>query len=66
MTEPAKKKILVVDDNPAFLQLVEMGFSGEFEIIMAYDGREGMAAAIKEKPDIILIDVMMPRVSGIE
>jgi twitching motility two-component system response regulator PilH len=66
MTEISRKKILVVDDNPAFSQLVEMGFSEEFEIVTAYDGLEGMTIALKEKPDIILMDVMMPKVSGVE
>lgn len=66
MADQAKKKILIVDDNPAFIQLIEMGFSEEFEIVHAFDGEEGLAMALAEKPDLILMDVMMPKVSGIE
>lgn len=66
MSEQAKKKILVVDDNPAFAQLVEMGFSDEYEIVSALDGEEGISKAVSHRPDLILMDVMMPKISGIE
>ncbi len=66
MADQTKKKILIVDDNPAFIQLIEMGFSEQFKIVSAVDGEEGLKMALAEKPDLILMDVMMPKVSGIE
>ncbi|MCX5788024.1 MAG: response regulator [Elusimicrobia bacterium] len=60
------QKILVVDDNSAFTELVEMVFSGEYEVVKAGDGEEGINAARQTKPDVILLDVMMPKVSGVE
>lgn len=66
MADRGKKKILIVDDNPAFGQMIEMGLSEEFEIVRAFDGEEGLTMALAEKPDLILMDVMMPKVSGIE
>ncbi|HAH06075.1 MAG TPA: hypothetical protein DCM05_06025 [Elusimicrobia bacterium] len=60
------KKILVVDDNSAFTELVEMVFGGEFEVLKAADGQEGLKLAQERKPDVILLDVMMPKVSGLE
>lgn len=60
------QKILVVDDNTAFGELVEMVFGGEFEVLKAGDGEEGIRVARDAKPDVILLDVMMPRVSGVE
>lgn len=59
-------KILVVDDNPAFTELIAMVFGREHEVIQADDGIKGVEAAAKHKPDIILMDVMMPRKSGVE
>ncbi|MBI3548458.1 MAG: response regulator [Elusimicrobia bacterium] len=59
-------KILVVDDNSAFTDLVEMVFGEEFEILKAGDGEEGMKKASEHRPDVILLDVMMPKVSGVE
>lgn len=56
----------MVDDNSAFTELVEMVFSGEYEILKAGDGVEGLKLAHEAKPDVILLDVMMPRISGVE
>ncbi|MCM2266698.1 MAG: response regulator [Elusimicrobiales bacterium] len=61
-----KKKILVVDDNPNFAQLLECALEDEFEVVMACDGQQGVDMAGQLRPDIILMDVMMPNVSGIE
>ncbi|MBI5244982.1 MAG: response regulator [Elusimicrobia bacterium] len=60
------EKILIVDDNAAFTELIEMIFGGEFEVLKAADGQEGIRAAQTAKPDVILLDVMMPKVSGLE
>ena len=60
------KKILVVDDNSAFTELVEMVFGGEYRVFKAGDGVEGLKLARQERPDVILLDVMMPRISGVE
>lgn len=60
------QKILVVDDNTAFTELVEMVFGGEYQVFKAGDGEEGLRAAREAKPHVILLDVMMPKVSGVE
>ena len=63
----AKIRVLVVDDNINFLQLAQLALgTEEYEVITATDGQDGFDQAKKEKPDIILMDVMMPRVSGLE
>ena len=59
-------KILLVDDNINFLQLAELALSGDHDVVTALDGQEGLDKAKKENPDLILLDVMMPRVSGLE
>ncbi|HVE13462.1 MAG TPA: response regulator, partial [Elusimicrobiota bacterium] len=53
-------------DNSAFTELVEMVFGGEFEVLKAGDGQEGIKLAHEAKPDVILLDVMMPKISGVE
>ncbi len=60
------QKILVVDDNSAFTELVEMVFSEQYEVLKAADGEEGIKMARESKPDVILLDVMMPKVTGVE
>ena len=62
-----KIRVLVVDDNINFLQLAEMALGTDaYEVHTATDGKDGFEQAQKVKPDIILMDVMMPRVSGLE
>lgn len=63
----AKIRVLVVDDNINFLQLAQLALGTEdYEVHTATDGKDGFEQARALKPDIILMDVMMPRVSGVE
>ena len=61
------KKILIVDDEEKVRGLIEVTLSiGEFEILHASSGEEGLRKARKCMPDIILLDVMMPGLDGVE
>jgi DNA-binding response OmpR family regulator len=63
----ADATVLVVDDDPVILRLLEVNFEMEgFRVLVARDGQEGIDVATEEKPDAIVCDVMMPRVSGLE
>lgn len=61
----AQKKILIVDDEPAQITTLKdrLEFTG-YEVISATDGQEGLEKARKEKPDLILLDLMLPKVDG--
>jgi len=62
-----KKKILLVDDDPDFVEAVKVIVeSGGYDVRVAYDGKEGLAAVAEEKPDLIVLDVMMPVMNGHE
>jgi len=61
-----KKKVLVVDDNPVMVEIVKMALESDYDVISANDGREGVDLAVSQKPDVIIMDIMMPNVSGIE
>lgn len=62
-----KKKIMVVDDEQSLVELVRAIFGQEgFEVISAYSGSECLEKLKKEKPDLILMDMMMPGMSGRE
>jgi two-component system, OmpR family, alkaline phosphatase synthesis response regulator PhoP len=59
------KKILVVDDDPDLVDATSMILiSKKYDVVTAYDGVEGLEQAIKEKPDLIVLDVMMPQKDG--
>ena len=61
------KKILVVDDSLTSLMWQRMILGGEkYSVVTANDGQEGVATAVSEKPDLILMDVVMPKMNGFE
>ena len=62
---PDKKKVLIVDDEPAVRQLVQRILSTDFAVIEARDGAEALTMTHSHKLDIILMDMMMPRVDGL-
>lgn len=61
------KKILVVDDEAEFVDAIKMRLEANgYIIITAYDGHEAIEKTKKEKPDLVLLDVVMPSVNGFE
>ncbi len=62
-----KKKILIVEDDKDFISILQIKLAGEgFSVVTAGNGEEGAIFAEKEKPDIIISDVLMPIVGGVE
>ena len=62
-----KKTILLIDDDPDFVEAVKVIVeSGGYNVRVAYDGKEGLAAVEEEQPDLIVLDVMMPVMNGHE
>jgi CheY-like chemotaxis protein len=63
-----RKRVLVVDDSKTAQMMTALIVSKEprFEVLTASDGEEGVQKALSEKPDIILMDVRMPRMDGFE
>ena len=67
MTIVTGTRILVVDDDPGTARLVREWYRGQpFEILEAGDGEEGVRLAVAEHPDIILMDLVMPRTNGFD
>lgn len=64
------KKILIIDDDRIFSKILRDGIveggKGKYEVIAAFDGQEGFDMAAVEKPDLIMLDMMMPKLTGIE
>lgn len=63
----AKKRVLIVDDEPNIVTALEylLAKSG-YEVAVAENGEEALAAVARAKPDLVLLDVMMPRLNGYE
>ena len=60
------KKVLVVDDDPSIHKLIQRLVSSKYLVWDAYDGEEALGLISEKKPDLIILDLMMPKLSGIE
>ncbi|WP_316737127.1 response regulator transcription factor [Pedobacter aquatilis] len=61
------QKILIVDDEPDILELIEYNLKKEgYQVFTASNGQEGITVAKKVHPDLIILDIMMPKMDGIE
>jgi len=60
-------KVLIVDDSLILSQAMEYGLKkAGFEVLVAYDGEEGIISIKKNIPNVVLLDIMMPKINGIE
>jgi DNA-binding response OmpR family regulator len=63
----APMTVLVIDDDPVIVKLLRVNFELEgFNVISASDGLEGVEKARKERPDVVISDIMMPTMNGLE
>lgn len=67
MTTQRSPRILIADDNPQGVELLEAYLAGtEYELAVAVDGDEALRKVKEFRPDVVLLDVMMPKMSGFE
>lgn len=64
------KKILIIDDDKIFSKVLKDTFTSmdgnKYEVVIAHDGEDGLNKAKEETPDLIILDLMMPKVGGME
>ena len=61
-----RKKILIVDDDKNIVQLVKLTLGTDYDYAEAYNGHDAIEKAKKERPNLILLDIMMPGMDGYE
>lgn len=66
MTPPTKARLLVVDDQPLNIRVMYEIFGGEHEVLMATSGAEALEICRRQAPDLVLLDVSMPDLDGLE
>jgi len=61
------KKVLVVDDEKKIVDIIAFNLEKEgYEVVKAFDGEQGLSLALKESPELVLLDIMMPKMDGFE
>jgi len=63
--ETNKKRVLIVDDEPAVRRLVRQMLSKDYTVLEAQNGEEAVNIARSQKPDVILMDILMPKMDGL-
>lgn len=67
MRPVVKEKILIVEDNPNNMRLLEMILKAKgYPLLMATDGEKALEVAAREKPALIIMDIQLPKMSGLE
>jgi len=62
-----KEKILIVEDNPQNMALIEIILRDKsYTLLKAIDGEEALDVAVREQPDLIIMDIQLPKLSGLE
>jgi len=66
-TSTAKTKVLLIEDDPMVVRMYARKFKlAGYDVRLGFNGFEGMKALKKDRPDIVLLDIMMPRMSGLD
>ncbi|MBL8203164.1 MAG: response regulator transcription factor [Blastocatellia bacterium] len=67
MTDPTRRKILIVDDDRKTVSLIKLYLEHDgYETLVAYDGQEALRQAREQQPDLIVLDLMLPQVNGLD
>lgn len=62
----AKAKILMVEDDVSLAEMYQKKFTNDgYEVVLAYDGQEGLKKSAEVKPDLVLLDIMLPKLDGL-
>jgi len=61
-----KKKILIIEDDLDIRIMMEYILREDYDLVLCEDGRSGIDKAVEERPDLILLDIYMPGISGLE
>ncbi|HET7343682.1 MAG TPA: response regulator [Methylomirabilota bacterium] len=66
MADAPRRRVLIVDDEPLILEVLSEHFRPEFDVETALNGADALGAILRQRPDVVLLDINMPRMNGVE
>ena len=66
MTDTPRRRLLFVDDEPLILEVLTEHFKSEYEVETALNGADALGAILKSRPDVVMLDINMPRMNGVQ
>jgi DNA-binding NtrC family response regulator len=66
MADSPRRRVLIVDDEPLILEVLSEHFRPDYDVETALNGADALGAIVRQRPDVVLLDINMPRMSGVE
>jgi two-component system response regulator MprA len=66
MATSARRRLLIVDDEPLILEVLTEHFKTEYDVDTALNGADALGAVLRARPDAVMLDINMPRMNGVE
>jgi DNA-binding NtrC family response regulator len=66
MTDTPRRRLLVVDDEPLILEVLTEHFKGDYDVETALNGADALGAILRSRPDVVMLDINMPRMNGVQ
>src|SRR2546428_7124904 len=66
MVDATRRRVLIVDDEALILEVLSEHFKTDFEVETALNGADALGAILRQRPDVVLLDINMPRMNGVE
>lgn len=66
MTDTARRRLLIVDDEPLILEVLTEHFKTDYDVETALNGADALGAILRARPDVVMLDINMPRMNGVE
>jgi DNA-binding NtrC family response regulator len=66
MTDTIRRRLLVVDDEPLILEVLTEHSKNEYDVEAALNGADALGAILRARPDVVMLDINMPRMNGVQ
>jgi len=66
MADSGRRRLLIVDDEPLILEVLSEHFKADYDVETALNGADALGAVLRVRPDVVMLDITMPRMNGVE